>query len=79
MAVIDIEKAEPDIVGLYQMINREFLIHEFPDAEIVNREDDVGLPGLRRAKLSYYPIDYARKYAIKQKDFEPQGTEAPEA
>ena len=79
MAVIDIEKAEPDIVGLYQMINREFLIHEFPDAEIVNREDDVGLPGLRRAKLSYYPIDYARKYAIKQKGFEPQGTEALEA
>lgn len=78
MAVIDIEKAEPDIVGLYQMINREFLIHEFPDAEIVNREDDVGLPGLRRAKLSYYPIDYARKYAIKQKDFVSQGTEAPE-
>ena len=69
MAIIDIEKAEPDIVGLYQMINREFLIHEFPEAKLVNREDDVGLPGLRRAKLSYYPIDYARKYALKQKDF----------
>ena len=69
MAVIDIEKAEPDIIGLYQMINREFLIHEFPEAEIVNREDDVGLPGLRRAKLSYYPIDYARKYAVRQLDF----------
>ena len=69
MAVIDIEKADPDITGLYQIINREFLIHEFPEAEIVNREDDVGLPGLRRAKLSYYPIDYARKYLIKQLDY----------
>ena len=69
MAIIDIEKADPDIVGLYQMINREFLVHEFPEAKLVNREDDVGLPGLRRAKLSYYPIDYARKYALKQLDF----------
>ena len=69
MAIIDIEKADPDIVGLYQMINREFLIHEFPEAELVNREDDVGLPGLRRAKLSYYPVGYARKYKLVQKDF----------
>ncbi len=69
MAIIDIEKADPDITGLYQMINKEFLLHEFPDAEIVNREDDVGLPGLRKAKLSYFPIGYERKYMIKQKGF----------
>ncbi len=66
MAIIDIEKADPEINGLYQMINREFLVHEFPDAEIVNREDDVGLPGLRKAKLSYCPIGYERKYMIIQ-------------
>lgn len=69
MAVIDIEKADPDIIGLYQVINQQFLIHEFPDAELVNREDDVGLPGLRHSKLSYYPIDYARKYIVKQQNF----------
>lgn len=66
MAIIHIEKANPEIRGMYQMINREFLIHEFPDAEIVNREDDMGLPGLRKAKLSYEPMDYARKYRIRQ-------------
>lgn len=66
MAIIHIEKANPDIRGLYQYINQQFLIHEFPDAEIVNREDDMGLPGLRRAKESYDPIGFARKYRISQ-------------
>ncbi len=69
MAIIDIEKADPNIVGLYQLINREFLIHEFPEAKLVNREDDAGIEGLRKAKLSYHPIGYARKYMLKQKDF----------
>lgn len=66
MAIIHIEKANPDIRGLYQYINQQFLINEFPDAEIVNREDDLGLPGLRRAKESYDPVGYARKFRITQ-------------
>ena len=69
MAIIDIEKADPDIDGLYQMINQQFLLHAFPEAKLVNREDDVGLPGLRRSKLSYYPIGYARTFALYPKDF----------
>ena len=67
MAVISIEKANPQIKGLYQFINQQFLIHEFPQAKIVNREDDVGIPGLRQAKLSYQPIGYARKYMVRQR------------
>lgn len=66
MAIIHIEKANPEIPGLYQMINQQFLIHEFEGAEIVNREDDMGLPGLRQAKMSYAPMDFARKYRIRQ-------------
>lgn len=73
MAIIHIEKANPDMRGLYQYINQQFLIHEFPDAEIVNREDDMGLPGLRRAKESYDPIGFARKYRITQLWAENQG------
>ena len=72
MAVISIEKANPQIKGLYQFINQQFLIHEFPQAKLVNREDDVGIPGLRQAKLSYQPIGYARKYMVRQKHF-PEG------
>lgn len=66
MAIIHIEKANPNIRGLYPFINQQFIINAFPNAEIVNREDDLGLEGLRKAKLSYEPIDYARKYRISQ-------------
>ena len=69
MAIIDVEKADGEIDGLYQMINQQFLLHEFPDVELVNREDDVGIEGLRQSKLSYYPIDYAEKFTLKQKNF----------
>ena len=66
MAIIHIEKANPEIRGLYQFINQQFLIEEFPEAVLINREDDLGLEGLRKAKLSYNPIDYARKYQVEQ-------------
>ena len=69
MAVIEIEKAMPEMDGLYQLINREFLLHAFPDAKLVNREDDVGIPGLRQAKLSYNPIAFEKRYTILQKSF----------
>lgn len=67
MAIVSIEKADGSIQGLYQMINREFLVHEFPDALIVNREDDVGIEGLRKAKMSYHPIAFERKFTLRQK------------
>lgn len=66
MAVIHIEKANSSVDGLYQFINREFLNHCFPEAKFINREDDLGIEGLRKAKESYYPIDYARKYYVEQ-------------
>ena len=66
MAVSHIEKANPEMRGLYQYINREFLIHEFPEVTLVNREDDLGIEGLRKAKMSYNPVGFARKYSIRQ-------------
>lgn len=69
MAVIHIEKANPQFHGLYQFINQQFLVHEFPDVILVNREDDVGLEGLRKAKMSYNPVGFARKYKVIQTDF----------
>lgn len=67
MAIIHIEKANPQIRGLYPFINQQFLIHEFKDAVIVNREDDVGLEALRKAKLSYHPIGFAKKFLVKER------------
>ena len=55
MAVIHIEKANPEMRGLYQYINREFLVHAFPDVALVNREDDMGLEGLRKQKCPTTP------------------------
>ena len=66
MAVIHIEKANPEFNGLYQYINHEFLMEEFPDVTWVNREDDMGIDGLREAKMSYDPADFARKYLVEQ-------------
>lgn len=66
-AYIHVEKANPNIRGLYPFISQQFLIQEFPDAELVNREDDMGLEGLRKSKMSYNPIYLVDKYEIRQK------------
>jgi hypothetical protein len=62
--VIHIEKADPQVVGLYQMINREYLMHCWSHMTFVNREEDMGIPGLRAAKLSYRPIRMVEKYRV---------------
>ncbi|MGI6575884.1 MAG: DUF2156 domain-containing protein [bacterium] len=62
---IHIEKAFTEIQGAYQMINREFaaLIQKIhPEIIYVNREEDMGDPGLRKAKLSYHPVRMEKKY-----------------
>lgn len=64
MAHIIFEKANPNIRGLYQAINRDFLIHEFADTEFVNREEDLGLPGLREAKMGYNPDHLTEKFDV---------------
>lgn len=61
-AVIHIEKADPSIAGLYQMINREYLAHAWPQMSFVNREEDMGIDGLRAAKQSYRPVRMVEKY-----------------
>lgn len=66
-AFIHIEKADPSIKGLYNLINQQFLIHEFPDAFLVNREDDLGHEGLRQSKKSYNPIYLVDKFHIYEK------------
>lgn len=66
MALIHIEKANPSIRGLYPFINQQFLVNEFSDAEFVNREEDLGIEGLRKAKLSYHPCRFVEKYTVKE-------------
>ena len=63
MYVVQIEKADHTIPGAYQMINQQFVLHNCDDVEYVNREEDLGLEGLRKAKKSYYPVMRGVKYA----------------
>ncbi len=65
--VIHIEKADPDIPGLYQLINQQFCKNMPDDVIYVNREQDLGIDGLRKAKLSYYPDHFIEKYRITMK------------
>lgn len=56
MFVVHFEKAFAEINGLYTAMNKLFAEKELLGKyEYVNREEDMGLPGLRQAKLSYYP------------------------
>lgn len=59
--VVHIEKAFADIEGAYPMINQQFVLHECMDYTYVNREDDAGSEGLRKAKLSYRPAFMVEK------------------
>lgn len=60
--VVHIEKADINYNGIYQAINREFLANCWQDYELVNREEDLGIPGLRKAKQSYQPIYLQKKF-----------------
>ncbi|MFB3880159.1 MAG: DUF2156 domain-containing protein [Armatimonadota bacterium] len=59
--VIHIEKANAAFHGLYQMISQQFLEHEWQHTTYVNREQDLGIEGLRKAKESYYPHHMVEK------------------
>lgn len=67
MVYLPVEKANPEIRGLYQYICSEFLIEAFPNAAKENREDDMGIEGLRKSKESYNPIYMVEKYTVIQK------------
>lgn len=61
-AVIHIEKANPDIPDLYAFINQCFAEKVWSHIPYINREQDMGIPGLRRAKQSYHPVKMVYKY-----------------
>lgn len=63
--VIHFEKGDPQYKGVYQAINQMFLTAAGGDFSMVNREQDLGDPGLRKAKESYNPVDYLRKYHLR--------------
>ena len=62
---IHFEKAREDVDGAYNAVNAEFARYlrlKYPDVLFFNREDDIGLEGLRKAKLSYHPDHMVEKH-----------------
>jgi hypothetical protein len=62
--VIHIEKANSAYEGLYSLINQAFLENQWSEYTYVNREQDLGEEGLRKAKESYFPHHMVNKYTI---------------
>jgi uncharacterized protein len=61
---VQFEKAIGDFKGIYQFINRSFASLIDEKHTYINREQDLGDPGLRQAKMSYRPDDFVKKYKI---------------
>lgn len=64
MAIIHIEKACTEINGLYAFVNKTFIEKYFSTIPYINREQDLGKEGLRKAKLSYQPVKLEPKFIV---------------
>jgi uncharacterized protein len=62
--IIHFEKGDPEFKGSYQAISQLFLAHEAVVDTRVNREQDLDNAGLRKAKMSYHPVDFIRKNEV---------------
>lgn len=65
--VVHIEKAFAHIQGAYPMINQQFVEHECKEYTYINREEDTGSEGLRKAKQSYRPVFMVEKGRVTEK------------
>ncbi|WP_446423737.1 DUF2156 domain-containing protein [Mailhella sp.] len=61
MMVVHFEKVQAELKGVYQAINYAFVNHSAQGAELINREQDMGELGLRRAKETYNPVGFVKK------------------
>lgn len=61
-SVCHFEKSDPFMEGISQLVDQQFNSLLFTDCLYVNREQDLGEPGLRAAKLSYHPVELVRKF-----------------
>ncbi len=65
MGALHFEKADANYKGLYQYFDMMCARELFADCEFINKESDMGVPGLTRAKRSYHPVKRVKSYALK--------------
>lgn len=64
MFVVLYEKGINSYKGVYQFVNRAQALNLPPTVELINREQDLGSPGLRQAKMTYRPVDFTKKFLV---------------
>lgn len=64
LAIVHFEKGDTSYMGIYSVINQLFCSMYLSDVQYINRQEDAGVPGLRKAKLSYKPDLMVEKYRI---------------
>lgn len=62
--IIHMEKGNSEINGVYPVINQDFLLNNWEHMKFVNREEDMGIQELRKAKESYYPLGLVEKHQV---------------
>ncbi len=68
-ALVHYEKGLPDCEGIYKAINTETARHLPDTCTYINRESDMGLPGLREAKTRYHPHHMIKAWYISPEEF----------
>lgn len=68
MAIIHVEKADTKYTGVYAFLNKTFAEMVLNDTEYINREEDLGLLKLKKAKQAYDPVRLEKKYWATIKD-----------
>lgn len=66
VGVVHYEKCDSDYAGIYQTINQLFAERALGEVTYINREDDMGVAGLRKSKLTYHPVRLVEKYILKE-------------
>jgi len=68
MGIVHFEKANVEVKGIYAAINNFFAEDYFNKTQLINRQEDMNIPGLRKSKQSYNPIAMVNKYDISEVD-----------
>lgn len=67
IGAIYFEKGDIDYKGIYPLLDNAFCKKHFSsNVKYVNKQEDMGLEGLRKSKLSYHPIKFAERYVAKK-------------